>query len=592
MVSAKPGKTIAATAPAGGAGVWDDAAFRWNEALAELAGAPDAPLNIGAVCSDRLVGLGRGGQTAVRWLGRRQDRRDITYGQLAEQSGRIARVLADLGLQPGETVAVLLGRVPDLYGVALGIWKAGGIYCPLFAAFGPGPIKARLELGKARVLITSDELYARKVASSRAALPQLSHVLLIGESGAAPSAVEGCADLRGLLEAAKPMAAVATTPDAPAFLHFTSGTTGTPKGVLHPHRAVLAHLVTGRKVFGLTEADVFWCTADPGWVTSTSYGIIAPLVCGATLIADEAELEPRRWYGILHDEKVTAWYTTPTAIRTMMRYGAALARSYRENSLRVAASVGEPLNAEAVMWGQKALGVPFLDTWWQTETGAITIANGPGTDRRPGSMGRPLPGVEAMIMRCEGGTPKAVEGIDAVGELAIRTCWPSMFSGALGEEARYGECFRDGWYFTGDLVKRDKDGFIWFVGRADDMIKCGGLQIGPFEVEGSLMDHPAVAEIGVVGKPDMLVREVPVAFVSLNPGFEAGDALRAELLSYARQELGAGMAPREIHFVEELPKTNSGKIMRRVLKAKAMGEPDGGDILSTLPPCPGRYDDE
>jgi acetyl-CoA synthetase len=586
MVPAKPGKTIATSVSV------DDSAFQWNVALAELSGAADASLNIGTVCSDRHVRLGRGGQIAVRWLGRHQQRLDISYDQLALQSGRIARVLADLGLAPGETVAVLLGRIPELYGAALGIWKAGGIYCPLFSAFGPGPIKARLELGKASILITSDELYARKVASSRAALPHLRHVLLVGEDGAAATVHDGCAALHPLMEAAQSMEAVATAPDAPAFLHFTSGTTGTPKGVLHPHRAVLAHWVTGRRVFGLTESDVFWCTADPGWVTCTSYGIIAPLVCGATLITDEADLEPRRWYGILHDENVTAWYTTPTAIRTMMRYGAALARSYRQNSLRVAASVGEPLNAEAVMWGQKALGVPFLDTWWQTETGAITIANGPGSDRRPGSMGRPLPGVEAVIMRCEGGTPKPVDGIDMVGELAIRTCWPSMFSGALGDETRYGDSFRDGWYFTGDLVKRDADGFIWFVGRADDMIKCGGLQIGPFEVEGSLMDHPAVAEVGVVGKPDMLVREVPVAFVSLNPGFEAGDALRAELISYARQEMGTGMAPREIHFVDELPKTSSGKIMRRVLKAKAMGEPDGGDILSTLPPCPGRYDDE
>ncbi|KIL99991.1 Acetyl-coenzyme A synthetase [Paramagnetospirillum magnetotacticum MS-1] len=587
MVSAKPGN--AATVSAGTAGAWDDTAFRWDEAQTELTGAPDGSLNIGSICADRQVALGRGGNVAVRWLGRRLERRDVTYGELAEQSGRFARVLADLGLQPGETVAVLLGRVPELFSAALGIWKAGGVYCPLFAAFGPGPIKARLELGKAAILVTSDELYARKVAASRSGLPQLRQVLLVGESG---SAGDGCAVLRDLLDAAQPMAAAATAPEAPAFLHFTSGTTGTPKGVLHPHRAVLAHLVTGRKVFGLSESDVFWCTADPGWVTSTSYGIIAPLTCGATLIADEAELDPRRWYGILHDEKVTAWYTTPTAIRTMMRYGAALARSYRENALRVAASVGEPLNAEAVMWGQKALGVPFLDTWWQTETGAITIANGPGTGRRPGSMGRPLPGVDVSIMRCEGGAAKPVDGAEAVGELAIRTCWPSMFSGALGEETRYGDSFREGWYFTGDLVKRDKDGFIWFVGRADDMIKCGGLQIGPFEVESSLMDHPAVAEIGVVGKPDMLVREVPVAFISVNPGFEAGDALRAELLSYARQELGASMAPREIHFVEELPKTNSGKIMRRVLKAKAVGEPDSGDILNTLPPCPGRYDDE
>ncbi|MBI3446976.1 MAG: AMP-binding protein [Magnetospirillum sp.] len=555
--------------------------------MAELAGASTDVLNLGAVCADRQVALGQGEHVALRWLGRQSERRDVTYHQLSDQSGRVARVLADLGLQPGETVAVLMGRVPELYSAALGIWKAGGIYCPLFAAFGPGPIKARLELGGARILITTDELYARKVAMSRPGLSRLQHVLVVGESFA-----DGCGDFRALVNACLPLSPVATKPDAPAFLHFTSGTTGTPKGVLHPHRAVLAHLVTGRKVFGLSASDVFWCTADPGWVTSTAYGLIAPLVCGATLIADEAELEPRRWYGILHDEKVTAWYTTPTAIRTMMRYGAALARSYRENTLRVAASVGEPLNAEAVLWGQKALGVPFLDTWWQTETGAITIANAPGEGSRSGSMGRPLPGVEAVIMRCEGGTPNRIDAVDGVGELAIRTCWPSMFSGALGEEPRYGECFRDGWYFTGDLVRRDADGFFWFVGRADDMIKCGALQIGPFEVEACLMDHPAVAEIGVVGKPDMLVREVPVAFVSLNPGFEAGDALRAELLSYARQELGAGMAPREIHFVEELPKTNSGKIMRRVLKAKAVGEPEGGDILVSLPPCPGRYDDE
>lgn len=588
MVSAKAGRTVANAGLAEGV-KGASSAICWDDVLVELTGAENKALNIGVVCADRHAAAGRADAHAIRLLGRRFEHRTVTYGELADRSARLARVLADLGLRPGETVAVLLGRTAELYEAALGIWKAGGVYCPLFAAFGPGPLKARLELGKAAVLITSDELYARKIAASRAQLPSLRRVLVVAGDGVT---VQGCDDYGALTAAAEPAAPAATLPDSPAFLHFTSGTTGTPKGVLHSHRAVLAHLLTARKVFDLTEADVFWCTADPGWVTSTAYGIIAPLVCGAVLVADEAELEPRRWYGILAEEKVTAWYTTPTAIRTMMRYGAALARSYRANSLRVAASVGEPLNAEAVMWGQKALGVPFLDTWWQTETGAVAIANGPGIERRPGSMGRPLPGVEAQVMQCRDGTPVPVEGVDQVGELAIRTCWPSMFTGALGEEAHYETSLRDGWYLTGDLVKRDADGFIWFVGRVDDMIKCGGLQIGPFEVESNLMDHPAVAEIGVVGKPDLLVREVPVAFVSLNPGFDAGDALRAELLSFARQELGAGMAPREIHFVEELPKTNSGKIMRRVLKARAMGEPDGLDILSTLPPCPGRYDDE
>ncbi len=581
-----------ASAKSGNAAKTVETSFPWDETLAELSGPADGCLNIATACADHHVAAGRGDNVAVRWLGRRLERRDITYRQLADLSGRAAAVLAGLGLAPGDTVAVLMDRVPELYSAALGIWKAGGVYCPLFAAFGPGPIKARLEVGRARVLIASEELYLRKVAPGRAGLPQLEHVLLLGEDGGSVRPHDGCSDFRALLAATPPVGPVATTPDSPAFLHFTSGTTGTPKGALHTHRAVLAHLVTARAVFGLGEADIFWCTADPGWITSTAYGVIAPLAAGATVLVDEADVEPRRWYGILHDEKVTAWYTTPTAIRTMMRFGAALARSYRENSLRVVASVGEPLNGEAVSWGQKALGVPFLDTWWQTETGAIVVANAPGQGRRPGSMGRALPGVEAAVMRCDGTAPKAVEAADTVGELALRLDWPSMFSGYLGGNGLLTNCFREGWYFTGDLVKQDADGFFWFIGRVDDMIKCGGLQIGPFEVEGMLMDHPAVAEVGVVGKPDLLLREVPVAFASLNPGFEAGDALRAELLSFARQELGNVLAPREIYFVDELPKTFTGKILRRVLKAKALAEPDGTDLLAALPPCPGRFDDE
>ena len=581
-----------ASAKSGNASLTVDAAFPWDKTLAESSDPATGGLNIASVCADRHVLAGRGSSVALRWLGRHQERREITFHDLSDMSGRTAAVLAGLGLEPGDTVAVLLERVPELYAAALGIWKAGGVYCPLFAAFGPGPIKARLELAKAKVLITSDELYARKLASSRASLAQLTHVLLVGDDGGAAQASDGCSDFRALLAATPAMAPVVTTPDSPAFLHFTSGTSGTPKGVLHTHRAVLAQLATAQRVFGLVESDVFWCTADPGWVTSTAYGVIAPLAVGATVLVDQADVEPRRWYGILHDEKVTAWYTTPTSIRTMMRFGAALARSYRNNNLRVAASVGEPLNGEAVAWGQKALGVPFLDTWWQTETGAIVIANAPGQGRRPGAMGKVLPGVEAAVMRCDGGRALMVESPDMVGELAIRLGWPSMFSAYLGADERSSTCFRDGWYFTGDLVKRDGDGFFWFIGRADDMIKCGGLQIGPFEVEGMLMDHPAVAEVGVVGKPDLLLREVPVAFASLNPGFEAGDALRAELLSFARQELGATLAPREIHFVAELPKTSAGKILRRALKAKALNELDGSDPMPSLALCPERFDDE
>ncbi|RAU21035.1 acetate--CoA ligase [Paramagnetospirillum kuznetsovii] len=560
--------------------------------MAELAGPDAGGLNIGAACADRHVAAGLGHAVALRWLGRHQKRVEFSYRDLSDLSGRVAGALVGLGLKPGETVAVLLDRVPELYISALGIWKAGGIYCPLSGSFGPGPIKARLEMGQAKVLIASEELYGRKLASSRASLGDIRHVLLVGDDGGLVQGHEDCMDFGAVMSEAAPVPPVATTPDSPAFLHFTSGTTGTPKGALHAHRSVLGHLMTGRRVFGLSDADIFWCTADPGWVTSTAYGVIAPLACGATLLVDESDVEPRRWYGILHDEKVTAWYTTPTAIRTMMRFGAALARSYRENSLRVAASVGEPLNAEAVTWGQKALGVPFLDTWWQTETGAIVIANASGQGRRPGSMGQVLPGVEAAVIRCDGGVRKRVDSPDVVGELALGQGWPAMFSHYIGGDDPAPDFRRDGWYFTGDLVKRDADGFFWFVGRADDMIKCGAIQIGPFEVEGTLMDHPAVAEVGVVGKPDLLLREVPVAFASLNPGFEAGDALRTELLSFSRQELGAAMAPREIHFIAELPKTSTGKILRRALKAKALGEPEGTEMLPTLGPCPGRFDDE
>jgi acetyl-CoA synthetase len=558
---------------------------------AELMGG-SAGFNIATACLDRHVAAGAGGKPAIRWLGRHMRRQDISYADLADRSGRLARVLADLGLGKGETVAVLLDRTPDLYASAFGIWKAGGVYCPLFSAFGPGPLRARLELGRARVLIASDSLYARKLAAGRAQLAGIRHVLLVGEDGAPPRLAEGCLDLAALLDKAQPAPALATAPDDPAFLHFTSGTTGTPKGAVHPHRTVLALMASAANVFGLGDKDIFWCTADPGWVTCTSYGIIAPLACGATLLADEADVEPRRWYGILEEEKVTAWYTTPTAIRTMMRFGAALARSYRENTLRVAASVGEPLNPEAVSWGEKALGVPFLDTWWQTETGAIVVANGTGSGRRAGSMGSLLPGVEAAVMKSDSFDPTPVDGVDQVGELALRLGWPGMFQGYLGTDDPYGYRVRDGWYFTGDLVRRDGDGFFWFVGRSDDMIKCGGMQIGPFEVEGSLMDHPAVAEVGVVAKPDMLLREVPVAFASLNPGFQAGEALRAELLSFARQELGAKMAPREIHFVDELPKTSTGKILRRVLKTKVTTDLEEDDLLSDPGPCAGRFDDE
>jgi acetyl-CoA synthetase len=558
------------------------AAFSWDDARAELDGLPDGGgLNIAHEAVDRHAAGARRDHVALRWIARDGGVEDITYGDLCERTNRFANLLRGLGVGKGERVCSLLGRTPALYVTALGTLKNGSVYCPLFSAFGPEPIRARLTIGDVKVLVTTEALYRRKVAALRDSLPALEHVLLTdGDAGA-----WGDASVKGfdaLLDAASDRFTVgATDPGDLALLHFTSGTTGKPKGAIHVHDAVVAHHVTGELALDLRPDDVFWCTADPGWVTGTSYGIISPLTIGASMIVDEADFDAERWYGILQDQKVTVWYTAPTAIRMMMRLGGDMLRKHDLESLRFLSSVGEPLNPEAVVWGQETFGMPFHDNWWQTETGGIMIANFAAMDVRPGSMGRPLPGIEAAIVeRSEGGAVSVIDDPDRQGELALRTGWPSMFRGYLGEDERYHRCFVDGWYLTGDLAQRDADGYFWFVGRADDVIKTSGHMVGPFEVESALMEHPAVAEAGVIGKPDPVAMEIVKAFVALKPGFEASDGLRRELLGHARKRLGAAVAPKEIEFRANLPKTRSGKIMRRLLKARELGLPEGD--ISTL----------
>jgi acetyl-CoA synthetase len=366
-----------------------------------------------------------------------------------------------------------------------------------------------------------------------------------------------------------------TDPETPALLHFTSGTTGTPKGAYHVHQAALMHHVTGKLVLDLHPGDIYWCTADPGWVTGTSYGISAPLSNRVTMIVDEADFDAKRWYDILETEKVQVWYTAPTAIRMLMKAGRELSQSKDLSSLRFMGSVGEPLNPQAVVWGYEVFGKPFHDNWWQTETGGIMIANFAAMDVKPGSMGRPVPGVTASIVR-EGddGRLQEVDDPDKDGELALRPDWPSMFRGYWNNRERYDACFRDGWYLTGDLARRDEEGYYWFVGRGDDVIKSAGHLIGPFEVESVIMKHPAVAEVGVIGKPDPVAGTIIKAFVSLHPGQEWSDELQKELIAFGRKNLGTA-APREIDFIESLPKTRSGKIMRRLLKARELGLPEG-----------------
>jgi acetyl-CoA synthetase len=560
-------------------------AFSWEDARHALDGLPGGALNIAYEAVTRHARHNCRDRVALVWLGKDGTRREVTYGLLEEQTNRMANALASLGVRAGDTVFTLLGRVPQLHVALLGALKLGAVVSPLFSAFGPEPIRQRVTLGRGRVLVTSRALYRRKVASVRAALPDLGVVLLT--DGADPD-VPGGHDLDELL-ATRPATfdVAATRPDQLALLHFTSGTTGTPKGAMHVHEAVVAHNATARLALDLRAEDVYWCTADPGWVTGTSYGVIAPLTIGATLIVDEAEFDAARWYETLARERVSVWYTAPTAVRMMMRAADETGRTRDLSALRFVASVGEPLNPEAVLWGVDALGLPIHDNWWQTETGGIMIANFAACEIRPGSMGRPLPGIDATILRRdEHGNVIVREGraVEAAaneeGELALRPGWPSMFRGYLGDDDRYRACFAGGWYLSGDLARRDDDGWFWFVGRGDDVIKSAGHLIGPFEVESALMEHPAVAEAGVIGKPDPIAGSIVKAFVTLRPGVEASDALRLELIGFGRKRLGAAVAPKEIDFDQHLPKTRSGKIMRRLLRARELGLPEGD--LSTL----------
>jgi acetyl-CoA synthetase len=554
--------------------------FRWDNAWKLLDGLPGGRgYNIAHEAVDRHVRGERADKTAIRWLGKSGERRELTYRDLAAATNRFANALADLGVKPGERVFVLMGRIPQLYVAVLGALKARCVVSPLFSAFGPEPIATRVEMGDGRVLVTTAELYRRKVEALRGRLEGLKHVILVGAND---PPTEGVHAWDALMDVASDQFTIAPTDsEEMALLHFTSGTTGRPKGATHVHGAVVAHHVTGIYALDLHEDDVFWCTADPGWVTGTSYGIIAPLTNGVTNVVVEAEFDAQTWYSVLERERVTVWYTAPTAIRMMMKLGAEAVKGYDLSALRFMSSVGEPLNPEAVLWGQQAFGMPFHDNWWQTETGGIMIANFAALDIKPGSMGLPLPGIEAAVIRrtLDGGV-EPIEEPMVEGELALKKGWPSMMRSYLNEEDRYSKCFAGDWYLTGDLAKRDSDGYFWFVGRTDDVIKSAGHLIGPFEVESALMEHPAVAEAAVIGKPDPTVGELVKAFVALKAGHEPGEELRRELLGHARKRLGAAVAPKEIDFRSNLPKTRSGKIMRRLLKARELGLPEGD--LSTL----------
>ena len=553
--------------------------FSWDTIAQQFQQLPSGGLNIAHEAIDRHANGPLAQKSALIWLGENGERKIYTFADMKKESSKFANVLASLGFSKGDRIFTLSTRLPELYIAAIGILKNRSVLCPLFSQFGPEPLLQRLQRGNAKALLTTKALFDKKIRPMLEQLPQLQSVLLIDapedESDhvrSLPLLMQNASDLYEILP---------TDPEDMSILHFTSGTTGMPKGVVHVHKAIYSHWMSGKYVLDLHPSDIYWCTADPGWVTGTSYGIITPWLHGITNVVDEAEFDAVRWYTTLQNEKVSVWYTAPTAIRRLMRLNNEPTKEYDLSHLRLIQSVGEPLNPEAVIWGVEKLKMPIHDNWWQTETGGIMIANFLSQDVRPGSMGRPLPGIEAVIVHHnDDGTLTEVTEALKEGELALKPGWPSMFRNYLHDEARYSKSFVEGWYLSGDLAYKDKDGYFWFVGRSDDIIKTSGHMVGPFEVESTLMEHPSVAEAGVIGKPDEMIGQLVKAFVSLKAGFEPTEELRRELIGFGRKRLGTAVAPKELEFMQSLPKTRSGKIMRRLLKAREMGLPEGD--ISTL----------
>jgi acetyl-CoA synthetase len=532
----------------------------------------DRSVNICHEAVDRHAHGWRHNKVALFWESKEGGRRVYTFGDLARETSRFANFLRAQGVKKGDRVFFFLNRVPELYIGILGTLKAGCVAGPLFSAFGPDAVRDRLQDSGA-VMVVTDEVLKQRVDQVRHELPALKHIVLAGHTVSPyPPDDRVLFWNEGVRHASPRFACERTSVDDVSIMHYTSGTTGKPKGAYHRHNSIVAQAATAKYVLDLHEEDVYWCTADPGWVTGTSYGIFGAWANGATSVVLEAGFDAARWYRTIESYGVTMWYTAPTAIRMLMKAGASEAKKHDLSSLRYICSVGEPLNPEAVVWGLEAFGLAIHDGWWQTETGAIMIANYPSMPVKPGSMGKPFAGIDAGIVDDHG---REVAEPRKEGNLCLRPGWPSMFVGYWNRKDVYEAKFKHGWYWTGDRAFKDEDGYFWFVGRSDDVIKTAGHLVGPFEVESALVEHPAVAEAGVIGKPDPERNEIIKAFVALRDGHKPSEGLAQEIREFVRHRLAAHAYPREIQFVQSLPKTRSGKIMRRLLKARELGLPEG-----------------
>jgi acetyl-CoA synthetase len=543
--------------------------FSWSISEKELDYKPGQVINIGWYCSDRICQQGKGEKLALLWEGLGGAEKKFTYDDIRRASNTIGAFLRGLGIKNEERVCLFMDRVPELYIGLLGILKTGAIAQPLFSAFGDESLFVRLDNAKTSAIFTQKKL-APKVRKILDKLPSLKHIIILDYDGKTPLKER---EVAFSLEKAVPVDSFdvfPTTAESPSLLHYTSGTTGQPKGVKHVHYSLISQYLTTKWALDLQDEDIYWCTADPGWVTGTSYGIIGPWSMGITQAVLDSGFSTEAWYRFIEKYKVTMWYSAPTAIRSLMKAGEELVKKYDHSSLRYLASVGEPLNPEAVIWSEKVFGKPFHDSFWQTETGSIMISNYPGMKIKPGSMGKPFPGITATVVDPKTYEPYAESG--KIGLIAIKPGWPSMMRTYWNNEEAYKNKFKNGWYLTGDRASIDKEGYFWFVGRDDDVINTAGHLVSPFEVESALLEHPAVAESAVVSKPDPLNMEVVKAFVTLKPGFAASSDLELEIMNFIRKKLSPLAMPQEIEYIDSLPKTRSGKIMRRILKAKEWGE--------------------
>lgn len=496
-----------------------------------------------------------------------------TFKEMMEQSNKAANVIKNFGnVGKGDRVFIFMPRSPELYFSLLGTIKLGAIAGPLFEAFMEGAVRDRLKDSGAKLLITTPELLNRVPVDD---LPKLEHIFLVGDDVDENSEY---IDFNNKMKAASKKIDIEWVDRTDGLiLHYTSGSTGKPKGVLHVHNAMIQQYQTAKWILDLKDDDVYWCTADPGWVTGTSYGVFGPWLTGTSNVVIGGRFNPDNWYKMIEEYGVTVWYSAPTAFRMLMGAGDALVKKYDLSSLRHILSVGEPLNPEVVRWGMKVFELRIHDNWWMTETGAQIISNYPSMEIKPGSMGKPIPGVEAAIIDNQGN----VLGPNRMGNLAIKKGWPAMMHEIWGDREKYESYFMpNDWYLSGDSAYIDEDGYFWFQGRVDDVIVTSGERVGPFEVESKLVEHPSVAEAGIIGKPDPVRGEIIKAFVSLRDGYEATDELKEQIREFVKNGLAAHAAPREIEFRDKLPKTRSGKIMRRVLKAWELDLPTGD--LSTM----------